>query len=87
MIAILALIAVIGYHYGQTSQHDRVLDYDCVVYLPHSDYQQPEDFNNWLSSLPSFTNLEYAHGEWLADGKVVAYSDTEDAAITNGKCG
>jgi hypothetical protein len=63
------------------------LDKDCVVYLPHADYQQEGDFNQWMATLKPFTNLDYSHGEWLADGKVVAYGDAEDSAITNGKCG
>lgn len=84
-LTLIALIGVIGNHETQTPRSIS-LDYDCVVYLPNADNQQPGDFNEWLSSLPSFTNLEYGNGEWIADGKVVAYGETEDAAITNGEC-
>lgn len=73
---------------AKTPQQPRVmtLDKDCVVYLPHSDYQAEGDFNKWMASLPTFTNLDFTNGEWVADGKVVAYGDAEDAAVTNGKC-
>jgi hypothetical protein len=59
---------------------------ECVVLVPHMDSPTAiSAWNEWLNTMPSFTNIDYMNGMYLRDTVVIGYALTEDSEIANEK--